>query len=200
MLAYRGISTAILVMAAKLTWLWLHRDTPTPPQTTIRKRLRDPEDSPLAEHPQKRPRKSSLQPASEHIPIKEPAASHALTKSNLQIFNELLTPSAQEKMETRSVASSRGRGSRRPTQASSRRTSRSRSRHSLSRSIATDLDLETSTQRSQKTSCTAASYRFTNLESVRIYIEVGLPPEEVQERVKAVVHSDIPPARKELLQ
>jgi len=101
-------------------------------------------------------------------------------------------------MDTRSVACSRGRGSRRPTQASSR-TSRSRSRHSLSRSTATDLDLETSTQRSQKTSCTAASYRFTNLESARIYIEVGLPPEEVQERVKAVAQSDIPSAKKELL-
>ncbi|OCK92442.1 uncharacterized protein K441DRAFT_181950 [Cenococcum geophilum 1.58] len=101
-------------------------------------------------------------------------------------------------MDTRSVAYSRGRDSRRPTQASSR-TSRSRLRHSLSRSTATDLDLETSTQRSQKTSCIAASYRFTNLESARIYIEVGLPPEEVQERVKAVVQSDIPPARKELL-
>ena len=102
-------------------------------------------------------------------------------------------------MDTRSVAPSRGRGSRRPTQASSRRTSRSRPRHSLSRSTATDLDLEASTQRSQKTSCTAASYRFTNLESARICIEVELPLEEVQESIKAVVQSDIPPARKELL-
>ena len=162
--------------------------------------MRDPKDSYLAEHPQKQPRKSSIQPTSEHIPIKELAASHALTQSNLQRFNELFTLSAQEKMDTRLVASSRGRGSRRPTQASSRRTSRNRSRHSLStRSTATDLDLETLTQRSQKTSCTAASYRFTDLESARIYIEVGLPPEEVQERVKAVVQSEIPPARKELL-
>lgn len=195
----------------KLTKPQLPRDLSVPHLTAGRKRLQDPEASLPASRLRKRPRTSSTQLTPEHISSGKAAIGvrQALTESNLRTLDKLPAGPVQEddnwiyacrsRVDAGSMAASRGRAIGEPTQISGR-ASRSQSRRSSSRrSTATDPDREASTQRSQKTSCTAASYRFTGLGSARIYVESGLPPQEIQDRINAVVRGEIPRGREKLL-
>ncbi|KAF2812104.1 uncharacterized protein BDZ99DRAFT_568854 [Mytilinidion resinicola] len=91
------------------------------------------------------------------------------------------TQTYTEGMDAGSSASLRG--SRTPTQTFGK-ASRSQSQRSLS------SDQETSTQASQKTTCTAANYRFTDLKGAGIFVE-GVPPSEIQKQIDSVVEGEI---------
>lgn len=69
---------------------------------------------------------------------------------------------------------------------------RTSSRHS----ITTDTNHETTSGRSQRSSGTAARYRWVILDSARIFVRSGPPPKEIRPRINAVIQREISEERK----
>lgn len=161
--------------------------------TGKRPRSEESETGSGLDHSQKRPRPSRQGHDSR--------LSHALTRANLEILEKLSAASTgdwvsdlQEDMER---GRARGRLQGRRVQAGGRTASRGQSRQPLSQPSSTADDArDTSTQRTQKTSCTAANYRFTNLEHARIYVEVRRPPPEIQKQIDAILLKETTQERK----
>ena len=102
-----------------------------------------------------------------------------LTRANLKKFNKLVGSGTSDGMDP--PASEKG----------------ARKRRSSSRQSSTaDMDQETASVQSQRSSYTAAHYRWVNLSNVRIFIRPGSLPEEIRPRVNAVIQRRISEERK----
>jgi hypothetical protein len=136
------------------------------PRTRGQKRGHVPED----ECPSKRVRRD-LQSVSE--------SSQPLTKANLKKLDRLTTSGTSDGMDT--TTSEKG----------------ARKRRSLSRqSSSADMNQETASVQSQRSSYTAAHYRWVTLSNARIFIHPGSLPEDIQPRINAVIKRRISEKRK----
>lgn len=75
----------------------------------------------------------------------------------------------------------------------------SEKKRSSRQSSVADTNQETASVRSQQ-SQTAANYRFITLRDARIRIQLESPPEEIQNRINAIIQRDIPHKRKQELE
>ena len=170
------------------------KDLTDAPQTRQRKRLPDPENEHLENERQGKRRRISPPAVSEQITgglVRKP-----LSEQNLRTHNRLLETylddqvsqgSYMDEASNPSVPSERGRRKRKTTDGEESRTASQSSTNPVTDSVT-----------SQKSSSTAAHYRWAILKGARIYIRSRPPPEEIQKAIDAIVEK-ASPERKQFL-
>ena len=170
------------------------KDLTDAPQTRQLKRTHDPENEHLENERQEKRRRISPPDISEQIPgglVRKP-----LSEQNLRTHTRLMERSLDDQDSQKSyldeasnpsVASGMARRKRKKTDEENPRTSSQCSTNPV-----------TDSAKSQKSSSTAAHYRWAILERARIYISFQSPPEDIQKQIDAILEKSSPEREKSL--
>ncbi|MCJ1429792.1 hypothetical protein MMC29_007707 [Sticta canariensis] len=170
------------------------KDLTDAPQTRQRKRVHDPENEHLENERQGKRRRISPPAISERIAggrVRQP-----LSEQNLRTHNRLLETylddqvsqeSYMDEVSNHSVSSEGGRRKRKTTDGEAPRSASQSSTNPVADSV-----------KSQKSTSTAAYYRWSILQRARIYIRGRPPPQEIQRQIDAIVEKASPERKQSL--